>query len=159
MIGKFYRPLKISSAPENRGYHFLHKYKSNFIGIYQFEMEISLKYRPKDETENIHISFQNLEIPVLVRNGIVLDSGEIVSSTNRYGVTCLRHLYRPQNITTKESLKFEMLIKNLESDEGKDILEVEMMPIVWDGEEYLEIAVKSETPVVFHSNTQIIVRE
>jgi len=66
MIGKMYRPIKILSLKDKRGYQFLHKYKSNFGGIVEFTQDIHLYYHSEDQSETIRMDFQKMMAPLLL---------------------------------------------------------------------------------------------
>lgn len=81
MIGKMYRPIKIFSLPDKRGYQFWHKYKSNFGGIVQFTQDIHLYYHPEDQSETIRMDFQDMSVPLL------LDSNQFYKKTEQFCIS------------------------------------------------------------------------
>jgi len=202
MIGKMYRPLRISK--KNRGYEFSHKYMSNLLGrdkggIKEFIQTITLHAKENGgvQEEVILIEISNLLIPVVVnpqhydrvsKKSVahknlpfkMVDekkAGTLGRKMERPGISIelqskeehpFHGLKEPEWESPKEKwvlktdmssrgekLTFEMPIYPTRSNEGADWLEVELSPIVWNGEEYMEIKTTSTTKVVIVSNTDI----
>lgn len=159
MIGRMYRPLKILNIPGKRGFSILNKYKSNFGGTFKFDMNIYLNYNAEEQTEVIQVECDNLTIPIYMEEGQVLSEGKVASSTDKRTIESLRKLVRPTKMSSRDTLEFVMMIESSKDESENDILEMSLMPILIDSEEYLKIHVSCPTPVIVHSNTSVKLAE
>lgn len=159
MIGKMYRPLKILSIPDRRGFTIYNKYKSNFGGIYKFEQDIYLDYDSKTETENIVIEFKNLDLPVMINSKkdrtYKKTKDKILINRKKWKIKTLRKMNRPVKISSSSSLELTIPILSSKDENENDYLELIIIPNIIDGKEYLIIEANSKTPVLISSKSGV----
>ncbi|PLS19706.1 hypothetical protein CVD28_04650 [Bacillus sp. M6-12] len=165
MIGRMYRPLKILNLnsfrkdKDKRGFKIFNKYKSNFGGTFKFETNIYLKYDAETQTEVVQVEFENLTLPIYMETAIRLDEDKAISSNEERTISSLRKLVRPTKITSKDILEFVMMIESSREETENDILEMSLVPVMKDNQEYMKIEVSCQTPVVIHSQTTLKIAE
>ncbi|MFF2531558.1 hypothetical protein ACFVS2_21860 [Brevibacillus sp. NPDC058079] len=163
MIGKMYRPTKITVLHSKRGFHFQHKYKSNFAGIHEFEHDVYLHFENGEEV--IHMELNNLIVPVVMdREAFVAESAdEVRSRVTKKKVETLREITRPakeQMSSSNDRLKVQMLIKSERNPDENELLEVVMKPVVIDNQEFflLEATADTQINVVVNTTVKLIER-
>ncbi len=118
MIGKMYRPLKISFMPGKRGYEFLHKFNSHFGGSYKFTQEIYLNYNASKKTERVQINFVGLNIPVIVKQSKFVQPPTIVETTVARTVNNANESESPSEKRVKV---LDYMIENYETEKLTEI--------------------------------------
>lgn len=166
MIGKFYRPLKIESLIEKRGYKIKHKYKSNFGGKKTFEQILKLEYNIMRKKDFLVFNFNGLDkevkliqkqykkAPILINEdknknlNYKISNKEVTDyKEKKEKITHLRNIYRPINIYSGKELTMAFIVHSADfKDEKTDIIEIKMSFRIKDNEEYLEIIVISDIP-------------
>lgn len=165
MIGKIYRPAKISTLLGKRGFRFLHRYKSNFAGLYEFQKDIYLHFQ--DGGESIRIEFHDLRMPIVLSRehfDIVSDNYCVskqkkkeVSLENFNKSSMLRKIQRPANqqmSSSKNMLAIEMPIASVEP-KNNEVLYMELKPIVINNEEFLWFNATAKTQIEIMVNSSI----
>jgi hypothetical protein len=159
MIGKMYRPLKVLNIREKRGFTIVNKYKSNFGGTHTFDMDMYLDYNAETETEVIHIEFKGINIPVYVQEGARKNDVIVVQEEKERVIKSLRKMVRPTKISSKDMLEMTILIESPKVESENDALEIKLMPIVKNGEEFLQVQARCKTPVLIHADVPLTTKE
>lgn len=163
MIGKIYRPTKISTLLGKRGFRFLHRYKSNFTGIYEFQKDVYLHFQ--DGGESIRIEFHDLKMPiVLSREHFDIVSGRYcvskqekrkVSLENFNTIALLRKIKRPTKMTSGQNmLAIEIPIVSAEP-KNNEVLYIKLKPIVLNNKEFLWFDASAKTQMEIMVNSSI----
>ncbi|MDF2879486.1 MAG: hypothetical protein K0R54_43 [Clostridiaceae bacterium] len=147
MIGRIYRPLKILSIPNKRGYKILNKYMSNFGGTNKFTLDVYLNYNVKEKSETIQMDFYDMDIPILVRQfkfavdplvgtyektikeenskktvyGIE-DNNKVLFTDKKKTIKTLRKISRPTDISSKNAQAEDNLLINQTDISSKNSL-------------------------------------
>jgi hypothetical protein len=164
MIGKMYRPLKVSTLLGKRdGFRFHNKYKSNFgikLGLVEFYMDIYLHVTPETMKEVIRIELQELLIPIAVDVNLFtkVTDKESQSIVVPILVNRLRKLERPANKQMSSNIDgLEIQIPILSKDTSEnDLITLTIKPIIVNNEEFLWIDAKAETQIQIVTNTSVI---
>jgi hypothetical protein len=159
MIGRMYRPLKILNIPGKRGFNILNKYKSNFGGTFKFETDVYLDYNAEEQTEVVQVEFKNINLPIYMEKGIRQTEESVVSTNQSRTIESFRKLVRPTKISSKDVLDYVMKIESPKGESENDILEMNLVPVMVEGQEYMKIEVACETPVIIHSTTTVKIAE
>jgi len=167
MIGKMYRPIKISTIDQKRGFELEHKYKSNFGGTVEFTQNIYLLFDADKQQDVIKMELFHLPIPVLVsgQQFTQLDAQHSKENKEAVTITTFRKMERPGSkssvgrkalMTSKgDALFFEVPITSEKNAEENDWLEVELQPVIVNNQEYLRVQTASETPVEIYTDSSI----
>ncbi|WPS85466.1 hypothetical protein SMD22_02205 (plasmid) [Brevibacillus halotolerans] len=158
MIGKMYWPKKVTVLHSKRGFHFQHKYKSNFAGIHQFEHDVYLYFENGEEA--IHMEFKNLVVPVVMdkKKFVAESDDEVRSRVSKKKVESLREMTRPakeQMSSSGDQLMIQMLIKSERNPDENELLTIEMKPVVIDNQEYFSIETAADTQIYIAVNTTV----
>lgn len=170
MIGKMYRPVKISSLHTKRGFHFQQKFKSNFLGFYEFQQDVYLHYEVETGTEVIRMEFSDLNVPLVLDEKMfkAVSKQEAVSNKKGRKVESLREIVRPGKkeakdedsigsvFSNKEALKITMLV-NSEKGNAKDNewITIELKPIIINNREYISLNATADTQLIIKVNTSV----
>jgi hypothetical protein len=158
LLGKIYRPTKLTTLHTKRGFRFQHKYKSNFVGLHEFKKDVYLHYDQAHET--IHIEVTDLTIPVVLDKDVfqIESADEARTIAPKRKVESLREIERPakeQMSSSGDRLIIQMPIKSERNANENELLTIEMKPVVIDNQEYMWITATAETQVYIVVNTTV----
>lgn len=170
MIGKMYRPVKVSTLHTKRGFRFQHKFKSNFLGLYEFQQDVYLHYEMVTGMEVIQMEISDLNVPLVMDASMykAVSNQEVVSNKKERKVESLREIIRPGKkdikdeesvgnvISNKETLKVNMLVTSEKGNEAdNEWITIELKPIVINNREYLSLIATANTQLKIKVNTSI----
>ncbi|MBP1308748.1 c-di-GMP-binding flagellar brake protein YcgR [Paenibacillus sp. 1182] len=164
MLGRMYRPTKITKLSKKRGYEFQIKYKSNFLGMYEFKVEIYLDYDVSTGKEQIVVDVQDVTIPLVISKDLyeLISEDEAQSKVDQRKVSSFRVMRRPTNNqlrSTSDQLRMQMTVHSEKYPEEGETFSIELKPVVIENREYMWLRTDAITQVSITTNTTLKLRE
>lgn len=159
-----YRPTKISKLLKKRGYEFQLKYKSNFLGMYEFKVEIYLNYDVSTGKEQIVVDVQDITIPLVISNDLyaLISEDEAHSKVEQRKISSFRVMRRPalnQVRSANDQLRIQMNVHSGNYPEEGETFSIKLKPVIIENREYMWLITDAVTQVSIITNTTLKLRE